>query len=129
MSKTARVFTSGRIGFNGPPPLFLCPREIMSCHQLTLKLKRFGFFFEKVCFFSKKSEIFQVLLSGLQQLASCGPAPKTQASFVSFFLPQNFLREFRETFPEEFCHFDGRSGLPSLCYFCYDISSFAKTIV
>ena len=26
---------------------------------------------------------------------------------------------------EEFCSFDGRSGLPTLCNFCYDISSFA----
>ena len=33
------------------------------------------------------------------------PDPKTQAS----------LREFRETFAEEFCNFDGRSGLPTLC--------------
>ena len=41
-------------------------------------------------------------------------APKTQASFV-FFSSAKVLREFRETFAEEFCNFDGRSGLPTLC--------------
>ena len=32
--------------------------------------------------------------------------PKTQASFVFF---------FRKSFAEEFCNFDGRSGLPTVC--------------
>ena len=50
-------------------------------------------------------------------------APKTQASFLF----AKVLRECRGNSAEEFC-FDGRSGLPTL-YFCYDISSFAKTIV
>ena len=39
--------------------------------------------------------------------------PKTQASFV--FFSAKVLREFRETFAEEFCNFDGRSGFHSLC--------------
>ena len=43
---------------------------------------------------------------------SDGPDPKTQASFFS---SSKVLREFRETFSEEFCNFDGRSGLPTLC--------------
>ena len=49
--------------------------------------------------------------------------PKTQASYV-FFLSAKVLRKIK-TFAEEFCNFDGRSGLPNLLYFCYDIS-FAK---
>ena len=39
--------------------------------------------------------------------------PKTQASF--FLSSEKVLGEFRETFAEEFCYFDGRSGLPTLC--------------
>ena len=39
--------------------------------------------------------------------------PKTQASFV--FSSAKVLREFRETFAEEFCNFDWRLGLPTLC--------------
>ena len=50
---------------------------------------------------------------------------KTQASCFS---SAKVLRECCGNSAEEFC-FDGRSGLPTLCYFCYDISSFAKTIV
>ena len=32
-----------------------------------------------------------------------------------FFSSAKVLREIRETFAEEFCNFDGRSGLPTLC--------------
>ena len=39
------------------------------------------------------------------------PKPKQ----VLFFSSAKDLREFRETFAEEFCNFDGRSGLPTLC--------------
>ena len=39
---------------------------------------------------------------------------KTQASF-EFFSSAKVFWEFRETFAEEFCNFDGRSGLPTLC--------------
>ena len=41
------------------------------------------------------------------------PDLKTEASFV-LFSSAKVLREFRETFAEEFC-FDWRSGLPTLC--------------
>ena len=32
-----------------------------------------------------------------------------------FFSSAKVLREFRGTFAEELCYFDGRSGLPTLC--------------
>ena len=41
------------------------------------------------------------------------------------FLPHKFCGSSAE----EFCYFYGRSGVPSLLYFYYDISSFAKTLV
>ena len=39
---------------------------------------------------------------------------KTEASFV-FFSSAKVLRESRESSAEEFCYFDGRSGLPTRC--------------
>ena len=39
---------------------------------------------------------------------------KTEASFV-FFSSAKVLRESRGSSAEEFCYFDGRSGLPTLC--------------
>ena len=39
---------------------------------------------------------------------------KTQASFV-FYSSAKVLRESRGSSAEEFCYFDGRSGLPTLC--------------
>ena len=40
--------------------------------------------------------------------------PQNPSKFC-FFSSAKVLREFRETFAEEFCNFDGRSGLPTLC--------------
>ena len=51
-------------------------------------------------------------------LLGCGESeserPQNPSKFC-FFPSAKVLREFREIFAEEFCNFDGRSGLPTLC--------------
>ena len=59
----------------------------------------------KILFFFRKSFKFPSLKIG--ELFGKHSDPKTQASFV-FFSSAIVLWEFRETFAEEFCNFDGR---------------------
>ena len=70
--------------------------------MLTLKIS-----LNKESFQSCTTHDFQASATVMVQTLT--PKPK------QVFFPANVLREFRETFAEEFCNFDGRSGLPTLC--------------